>query len=146
MNSTGKFLSDMQVFVPYPSPIDVAKCLDHRRLRKQIIECDQILKAIRGESEALKNHPVVKMYTHAFLWLWYYRETLDAFLHHCPNLAEQYSYQCDTYFRPPFLPSSHPTSATSTSAGFIPRRQNFILSLHPTGRATITGISWMDRL
>ena len=36
----------MQIFIPYPSPIDVAKCLDPRRLNKQILECDQIMKAI----------------------------------------------------------------------------------------------------
>lgn len=96
----------MQVFVPYPSPIDVAKCLDNLRLRKQIIECDQILKAITGESKAWKNHPVVKMYLDYAAWLWYYRETLDAYTQGCLSLARQYSYQCDAYFRPPFLTES----------------------------------------
>lgn len=93
----------MQVFVPYPSPIDVAKCLDKRRLRKQIIECDQILKAITGESKAWKNHPVMKTYSGHATWLWYYRETLKSYLDGFHHLAKQFSYQCDAYFRPPFL-------------------------------------------
>ena len=96
----------MQVFVPYPSPIDVAKCLDPKRLKKQVIECDQILKAITGESKAWKNHPVVKMYSEHSSWLWYYRETLDAHLKKCFTLAKQYSHQCDAYLPPPFLTES----------------------------------------
>lgn len=39
----------MQVFTPYPQPFACADCLDPRRLNKQIIECKQILAAIRGE-------------------------------------------------------------------------------------------------
>lgn len=93
----------MQVFVPYPSPIDVAKCLDRRRLRKQIVECDQILEAIAGESQAWKNHPVVKMYFNNPGWLWYYRETLESYMMGLLTLAKQYSSQCDYYFRPSFL-------------------------------------------
>lgn len=39
----------MQVFVPYREPIKVAECLSgDKRLRKQIIECQQILDAING--------------------------------------------------------------------------------------------------
>lgn len=93
----------MQVFVPYPSPIDVAKCLDKKRLNKQIIECDQILKAISGESQAWKNHPVVKMYFNHTTWLWYYRETLASYSEGLHSLANQFSHQCDHYFRPEFL-------------------------------------------
>ena len=100
---TGRYLSDMQVFVPYPSPIDVAKCLDPRRLRKQVIECDQILKAIWSYSDVWKCHPVVKMYADHSGWLWYYRETLDSYDHGYMALADHFSYQCDTYLRPPFL-------------------------------------------
>ena len=96
----------MQVFVPYPSPIDEAKCLDKRRLRKQIIECDQILAAIGGKSEAWKNHPIVKMYSAYWPWLAYYRGTLDAYLQRNIKEAEQCSwnarYAC---IEPPFLTS-----------------------------------------
>lgn len=92
----------MQVFVPYHSPIDVAKCLDRKRLRKQIIECDQILKAISGESKAWKNHPVVKMYADYSHWLSEYRECLYAYLSGDEELAWFCEEDAD-WHRPPFL-------------------------------------------
>lgn len=94
----------MQVFVPYPSPIDVAKCLDKKRLRKQIIECDQILKAIYGQSEAWKNHPVVKMYRPHVQFLAAYADTLWTFEQNCLYWTEGLSELADSY-RPPFLTS-----------------------------------------
>lgn len=44
----------MQVFTPYPSPLATAKAMinDPRRYSKQIIECQQILDAISGKSQA----------------------------------------------------------------------------------------------
>ena len=94
----------MQVFVPYSSPIDVARCLsnDPRRLAKQITEADQILDAIRGKTK-WSNHPVVKMYAHFTPWLWYYRETLNAYRNGDTRTARHLSHQCDTTFKPPFL-------------------------------------------
>ena len=92
----------MQVFVPYPSPFDVAKCLDNRRLRKQIIECDQILAAINGDSKAWFNHPVVKMYSNHPIWLYHYREVLSCYLEGCPVLAKCTSNTVED-IRPPFL-------------------------------------------
>lgn len=67
----------MQVFVPYQEPFEVATFLDSRRLNKQIIECRQILAAIRGESNAWKNHPCVKMYRDHVVWLEYYMFCLE---------------------------------------------------------------------
>lgn len=67
----------MQVFVPYDSPFEVARCLDPRRLHKQIIECRQILSAIRGESNAWRNHPCTKMYRNHVVWLEYYMFCLE---------------------------------------------------------------------
>lgn len=96
----------MQVFAPYPSPIDVAKCLDKRRLRKQIIECDQILKAITGESKSWKNHPVVKMYLHNSSWLKFYRDCLLYFQDGDIDWAQDRSDYADQLFRPPFLTES----------------------------------------
>lgn len=95
----------MQVFVPYPSPIDVAKCLDPKRLRMQIIECNQILKAIHGESEAWKNHPVVKMYRPHIQFLAAYADTLWSFEQNCLYWIEGLSELADSY-RPPFLTES----------------------------------------
>lgn len=106
----------MQVFVPYASPYRVALCLDMRRLNKQIIEFRQILAAIRGESNAWKNHPCVKMYRDHMEWLEYYmfclecyRESVRARDEQDPDemwiqshLAEDWSAQSDA-ITPPFL-------------------------------------------
>lgn len=69
----------MQVFVPYSSPFDCAEVLDARRLNKQIIECRQILKAIKGESSAWANHPCVLMYKEHQTWLDYYMKCLECY-------------------------------------------------------------------
>ena len=67
----------MQVFVPYADAFLCAQSLDPRRINKQIIECRQILKAIRGESSAWVNHPCVNMYRNHAQWLEYYMFTLE---------------------------------------------------------------------
>lgn len=61
----------MQIFCPYPSPLECAKALWNDRLRynKQIIECKQILDAIEGVGKGWFNHPVVKMYKNYKVWL-----------------------------------------------------------------------------
>ena len=92
----------MQVFVPYPSPIDVARCLDRPRLLKQITECKQILAAITGKSKGWKNHPVVKMYENEQSWLKSYRLCLDAYYKGDQAKAEKYSLKADEE-RPLFL-------------------------------------------
>lgn len=66
----------MQIFIPHPSPIHVAQCLDPKRLNKQVVECDQIMKAIKGETKAWANHPVVKMYSDHLHWVKLYRDCL----------------------------------------------------------------------
>lgn len=95
----------MQVFVPYPSPIDVAKCLDRRRLRKQIIECNQILNAIDGTSDAWSHHPVVKMYEHYYSWLHDYTLCLMYFSDGNVDMA-QYWNECADDMLPEFLTDS----------------------------------------
>ena len=52
----------MQVFLPYKSYISSVRVLDNKRLGKQRLEADQILKIIRGEYSAWKNHPIVRMF------------------------------------------------------------------------------------
>ncbi len=100
-------LNNMQVFVPYPSPIDVAKCLDPKRLRKQIIECDQILAAIDGRSQAWMNHPVVIMYSPYRKWLYRYEKCLSRFelFDRLMDSADDWSEVADR-IRPPFLTES----------------------------------------
>lgn len=84
----------MQIFIPYPSPIEVAKCLDPKRLNKQIIECGQIIKAIRGETKAWVNHPIVKMYADHLRWVEFYKACLESYKN-SPDLAEFWSAQAD---------------------------------------------------
>lgn len=69
----------MQVFIPYADPFRTAAILDYRRLNKQVIECRQILKAIRGESKAWANHPVVKMYKDNTEWLEHYMHCMESY-------------------------------------------------------------------
>lgn len=94
----------MQVFVPYPSPIDTAMAMsnDKLRLRKQVLECDQILAAINGKSQAWKNHPVVKMYKPYKSWLIRYKACLSEL---DPMWAKIWSRHADRV-RPPFLTES----------------------------------------
>lgn len=85
----------MQIFIPYPSPIEVAKCLDPKRLNKQIIECDQIIKAIKGETKAWANHPIVKMYAGHLRWVMLYRACLDSYKDDCLDVAKSLSAGAD---------------------------------------------------
>lgn len=92
----------MQVFTPYPEPFKTADCLDSRRLNKQIIECRQILAAIKGESNAWKNHPVVKQYRTHTEYLEYYMKCLECFKYSQLPQADYYSYMAMKY-KPEFL-------------------------------------------
>ena len=65
----------MQVFI-IGSALETAKILDKKRLNKQIIECQQILKAINGETKAWANHPCTIQYKNNKVWLINYLNTL----------------------------------------------------------------------
>ena len=71
----------MQVFV-VGSPLETAMALDKARLRKQIIECHQILAAIHGEGKGWSRHPVVLMYSepNSVRWLQMYADILEGYL------------------------------------------------------------------
>lgn len=71
----------MQVFV-VGSPLETAMALDKARLRKQIIECHQILAAIHGEGKGWIHHPVVLMYSepNSVRWLQMYADILEGYL------------------------------------------------------------------
>lgn len=71
----------MQVFLPYNSLPEVAECLsrDRRRYNKQIIECRQIIAAIKGESKAWSNHPIVWQYRDYVYFLINYMNYMEAF-------------------------------------------------------------------
>lgn len=52
----------MQTFLPYPSWIKSAQCLDYRRLNKQRVEAYQILEILAGKESRWSNHPAVLMW------------------------------------------------------------------------------------
>ena len=90
-----KSFIDMQVFIPYPSPIEVARCLDKRRLNKQIIECHQIISAASGKATAWASHPVVKMYKNNLEWLQLYVDVLEYYRDGREDIAIHLSNQAD---------------------------------------------------
>ena len=79
----------MQVFV-VGSPLETAMALDKARLRKQIIECHQILAAIHGEGKGWHHHPVVLMYSepNSVRWLQMYADILEGYLDGSTGLIE----------------------------------------------------------
>lgn len=53
----------MNIFLPYPDNIDKSiRCLDDRRLMKQILECQTIVDVYNG-AKPYSNHPIVKHYS-----------------------------------------------------------------------------------
>ena len=52
----------MQTFLPFPSFLDSAKCLDYRRLGKQRVEAYQIYNALLDPEYGWQNHPATKMW------------------------------------------------------------------------------------
>ena len=91
----------MQVFI-VGSPLETAMALDQKRLRKQIIECKQILDAINGIGKGWFNHPVVKMYKKHTLWLVYYTKCLLLYMYGYEGNAKVCSDLADL-FTPSFL-------------------------------------------
>ena len=94
----------MQIFI-IGSPIETADALDKRRLRKQTIECRQILKAIAGEGKAWLNHPCVLMYREYTQWLYNYLHCLESARHEY-MAANIYSINADK-IRPLFHTESY---------------------------------------
>lgn len=113
----------MQVFTPYPQPFACADCLDPRRLNKQIIECKQILAAIRGESQAWKNRPVVKQYADYTDYLKLYTLCLPHYKAGNHDIAMSYSDKA-MILSLIFLQMNF---VTSISAGFILKTINSML-------------------
>ena len=68
----------MQVFI-VGSPLETAMALDGARLRKQIIEAQQILDALNG-AKAWSNHPAVLQYRGYKSWLMAYYECLYSYV------------------------------------------------------------------
>lgn len=94
----------MQVFVPFASPYETARCLDKRRLNKQIIEARQILSAIRKGDGPWAHHPVVLMWREHWWWLACYLRCLVAYRAGETSIAQYEDHYCREY-RPDFLTS-----------------------------------------
>lgn len=75
----------MQVFV-VGSVLETAMALDPKRLRKQIIECGQILDALNG-AKAWSNHPCVLQYRGYEKWLRGYLRVLECHIRGNTRLA-----------------------------------------------------------
>lgn len=69
----------MQVFI-VGSVAETAQALDLRRMRKQVIECRQIIDAINGTGKGWFNHPIVEMYREHKDWLRCYMWFLEEYL------------------------------------------------------------------
>lgn len=90
----------MQVFIT-GSPYETAQALDPKRLNKQILECRQIIKAIKGVSPSWANHPCTNMYREHLLWLRFYCVVLDTYKHGYYDMSQVLSEEADKY-RPLF--------------------------------------------
>lgn len=91
----------MQVFI-IGDVLETAKCLDPRRLNKQIVECRQILSAINGISNGWKNHPCTIQYREFTVWLEWYASCLSFYKNGAIVFAEFASMKANE-----FKPSWH---------------------------------------
>ena len=91
----------MQIFF-IGNVLETAKCLDKRRLNKQIIEVKQIISAIEGKSTAWRNHPVTIMYQHELNFLRSYKWCLIAYKENRIEDAKWFSNRCERV-KPDFL-------------------------------------------
>lgn len=98
----------MQVFVPYTSFQEIARCLDKRRLLKQIVECVQIVNANRkiqrGEKAGWQNHPAVKAW----------RGHENALIRYASVLLEEWKNRGGNYSKP--LPQEDPAETEELPA------------------------------
>lgn len=90
----------MNTFLPYSDFHKCAAVLDNKRLWKQVLEADGILKVIKDKSSGYQNHPIVKMWQNYPDSLLYYRncvleEWMDRRLDNKPVLS---------YIRPNIMP------------------------------------------
>ena len=98
----------MQIFL-IGNVLETAKCLDNRRLNKQIIEVKQIISAIEGKTQAWRKHPVTIMYENNLNFLRGYKNCLIAykekrfqdaifFSEWCERTKPDFLKDCEWYF------------------------------------------------
>ena len=86
----------MQIFI-IGTIIETAKCLDTKRLNKQIIEAKQILRAIIVHDAPWKNHPCSLQYKNYTTWLRKYYYCLKAYKFGCITVANNISKSAEEY-------------------------------------------------
>lgn len=91
----------MNVFI-IGTPYETAQVLDERRLRKQIIECRQILDALNGKTKAWRNHPCTVQYEGYRQYLMNYHDCLWLFANGEIEKAKDISDVTDRWFKPLF--------------------------------------------
>lgn len=91
----------MQIFF-IGTALETARCLDKRRLNKQIIEVNQIISAIEGNSKAWRNHPITIMYENSLNFLRSYKWCLVAYKENRMEDAQWFSDRCERT-KPDFL-------------------------------------------
>lgn len=104
----------MQTFLPFPDFKLSAQVLDLKRLMKQRVECWQIMKALRHETEGWRNHPATKMWEgyEYYLTLYWYEINEECNARGIRgDLKEVIQGFCDLYvgannFAPPWLGDS----------------------------------------
>ena len=91
----------MQIFL-IGNVLETARCLDKRRLNKQIIEVNQIISAIERNSKAWRNHPITIMYENSLNFLRSYKWCLVAYKENRMEDAQWFSDRCERT-KPDFL-------------------------------------------
>lgn len=91
----------MQIFL-IGNVLETAKCLDNRRLNRQIIEVKQIISAIEGKTISWRNHPVTIMYENDLNFLRGYKNCLIAYKDGRMSDAMYFSEWCERT-KPDFL-------------------------------------------
>lgn len=91
----------MNVFI-IGTPYETAQALDEKRLRKQIIECRQILDALNGKTKAWRSHPAVVQYEGYEPYLMNYLDCLQLFAKGKLEQAKDISDVTDRWFKPLF--------------------------------------------
>lgn len=122
----------MQTFLPYPDFRESARCLDKRRLWKQVIESRQLLNALAGVSGGWANHPALRMWRgHAPLLFVYHTEMLHEsisrgirvrkYLLNAVVLGTQYEWLAPRWLGDPAFHASHRSNLLRKDAGWYGR-------------------------
>jgi hypothetical protein len=125
----------MQVFCPYANPNKTARCLDNKRLNKQILEVIQILSANTGINVGWKMPKYV--YNHPNTLLWNYSQYNFYLIEYLRRLLDEYFcrkkiyHKCEIQYRILFNEiitwAYIPTKIKHLTPGFCKKHQQLLL-------------------